>query len=104
MFSAWRFDFIIGTQGVQGRFLFGCEPLYPSDIEAFIGAVTAQGPYQLSALHSPQFDGAVNATTGDQTAIGAHLHGMDGVLVGLTELQELPSIHIPPAYDSIIPS
>src|SRR5689334_6273717 len=102
LLSKRMFFLIICTQCVQGGFLFCRESFGSRDIEAFIGTIAAEGTHQLGALHSPQLDGAIISTTGDQAAIGTHLHCMNGILMALKDVQDLPMVHVPPAHGSIV--
>src|SRR5690242_3045077 len=95
---------LIGPQSEQRGDLGLGQPFDIRNIEAFIGAVAAQSPYEFGGLKIPDPDRAIIATTGGQAPIRTHLDCMDGILVTLTDVQELPRVHLPPAQASIAPS
>src|SRR6266480_911892 len=85
------------SQRAQRRLLHLGETSNAGNIEPLIGPVATQGAQVFAALHIPDLDGPVIATTGEPVTIGTHLERLHRPLMGFSHPHTLPVSQVPPA-------
>ena len=89
------------SQRAQRRLLCFGESLDARDIEPLVGAIPPQGAQMLATREVPDGDSAIVSTTGERSAIGTRLEGLDCSLVRLLRLHTLSALDIPPAEHTV---
>jgi hypothetical protein len=89
--------FLDGPKGNQRCLLSLGNTLDACDVESLVAPITPQSAQMLATREIPDGDSAIAPATGERSAIGTRLEGLDCSLVRLLPLHTLSPLDIPPA-------